>query len=181
MPQLRSVTAWLLGLTDQRPHAEVLAAEDPVKSARRLARALQDFDRVLRVRISAADWPRLHSRMAAWAEGGFLARTSNPDQPADRLQYCFSGLPLTHRTSLRRGMDGIDLVELGPVDLDELGWLRIECVVENTNQNTNQNGPRMSQPVAPTIPVFFDHPAPDRAPQLALDFEAQPFRQERSA
>jgi hypothetical protein len=173
MPQLRSVTAWLLGLTDQRPHAGVLASEDPVSSARRLAQALQDCDRVLRVRISTADWPRLHARMAGWAEGGFLARTADPNHPAAQLQYCFSGLPLTHRTPLRRGMDGIDLVELGSLDLDELGWLRIECNIEES--------PRTSTPGAPTIPVFFDHPAADGAPQLALDFEAEPFRQERSA
>ena len=181
MPQLRSVTAWLLGLTDQRPHAEVLAAEDPVKSARRLAQALQDFDRVLRVQIAVADWPRLHARMASWAEGGFLARTSNPDHAADRMQYCFSGLPLTHRTSLRRGMDGIDLVELCPDDLRELGWLRIECSIDKSSLVSRPVMPASSKSAGPTIPVFFESSVPDRVSQMALDLEAEPFRQERSA
>lgn len=180
LPQLRSVSAWLLGLTDQRPHSEVLASEDPVKSARRLATALQDFDRRLRVKVSAANWPRLHARMATWAEGGFLART--PDRDDGRLHYCFSGLPLTHRTALRRGMDGIDLVELGQQDLQELGWLRIECAVEETSLLPSSSAAtNQAEHRGPSIPLRFDRSAPDRAAQLALDLGAEPFRQERSA
>lgn len=186
MPQLRSVTAWLLGLTDQRPHADVLAAEDPVRSARRLATALQDFDRTLRVSIGEADWPRLHARMATWAEGGFLARAA--DRADGRLHYCFSGLPLTHRTALRRGMDGIDSVELDPQDLVELGWLHIECRVEATIEERfrapSSSAPGQAESSGSSIPVDFVPAAPDRTSQLAFDLSgtgAEPFRQERSA
>jgi hypothetical protein len=186
MPQLRSVTAWLLGLTDQRPHADVLAAEDPVKSARRLATALQDFDRKLRVRIGEADWPRLHARMATWAEGGFLARAA--DLADGRLHYCFSGLPLTHRTALRRGMDGIDAVELDARDLVELGWMHIECSIEAAAEESfrvpSSSAPARAKSSGSSIPVDFASAAPDRASQLAFDLSgtgAEPFRQERSA
>jgi hypothetical protein len=182
MPQLRSVTAWLLGLTDQRPHAGVLVEEDPVRSARRLATALQDFDRVLRVQVDAADWPRLHSRMATWAEGGFLARAQ--DLADGRLHYCFSGLPLTHRAQLRRGMDGIDSIELAGQDLRELGWLHIECsIVEEKKEfrAPSSSAPAPGQSTGSSIPVDFAPPVPDRTEQLAFDLGADPFRQERSA
>lgn len=174
MPQLRSVSAWLLGLTDQRPHPEVLAAEDPVKSARRLATALQDFDRRLSVRIPAADWPRLHARMASWAEGGFLART--PDRGDGILHYCFSGLPLTHRAALRRGMDGIDTVELDPADLNELGWLRIECVVEESSSVPSSSASMTPAEFSgPSIPLHSDRPAPSVRRSSRSSWGPNPF------
>jgi hypothetical protein len=190
MPQLRSVTAWLLGLTDQRPHADVLATEDPVRSARRLATALQDFDRVLRVRVGQDQWPRLHARMATWAECGFLARAT--DLADGRLHYCFSGLPLTHRTALRRGMDGIDSVELDPQDLVELGWLHVECSIEAAVESPMDQSFRAPSSSAParakssgsSIPVDFVPAAPERVAQLAFDLSghgAEPLRQEKSA
>lgn len=182
IPQLRSVTAWLLGLTDQRPHPEVLASEDPVRSARRLATALHDFDRVLHVRVADTDFARLHGRMATWAEGGFLART--PGSSDGRLRFCFSGQPLTHRTMLRRGMDGIDVLDLGPADLRELGWLRIECSVEQSAPLPSSSAAVTGKDTGSSIPVSFDFRAPERVAQLALDLSDQGAdfsRQERSA
>ena len=186
MPQLRSVSAWLLGLTDQRPHADVLASEDPVRSARHLASALQEFDRRISVRVSAVDWPRLHARMAAWAEGGFLARVpgspvQSPEDHSSHLQFCYSGQPLTHRAPLRRGMDGIDTVELARQDLTELGWLRIECTVEESGLAPSSSALPRSESSGSSIPVYFDRPAPDRVLQLALDLGAESPYQERSA
>ena len=183
LPHLRSVTAWLLGLTDQRPHPGVLAAEDPVQSARRLATALQEFDRTLRLQVGAEDWPRLHARMATWAEGGFLARAE--DLQDGRLHFCFSGQALTRRAPLRRGVDGIDLVQLDARDLRELGWLHIECAVEETARQSlpspSSSAPEPAERAGDSGPRASVLPGPDRAQQLALGLGTDPFRQERTA
>jgi hypothetical protein len=129
LPQLRSVTAYLLGLTDQRPLDEVLVVEDPVESARRLATALQGFDRRLHVRVPEVAWAHLHARLAAWSEGGLLAHFSTTTGGRVR-SFCFSGQPLGLRAPLRRGADGISRVALGEEDRRVLGWFELTCEIE---------------------------------------------------
>lgn len=137
LPQLRSVTAYLLGLTDQRPHLEVLATEDPVESARRLATALQSFDRRINLRVEELAWPQLHARLATWSMGGHLAACAPPSSetpveasPISTHHFCFSGHPLGLRAPVQRGLDGIGRVDLHLDDRRVLGWFELRCDVE---------------------------------------------------
>lgn len=187
LPQLRSVTAYLLGLTDQRPHLDVLAAEDPVESARRLAAALQGFDRQFRLQVEEVAWPHLHARLATWSMGGHLAACSRDDDasgsasPLAVAHFCFSGHPLGLRAPMLRGADGIGRIDLHRDDRAVLGWFELRCEVRSALPSVGSRpeaaAPRSRDDRPVDLAEILGLPAAEPA-QLQFGFEeTSPYRE----
>jgi hypothetical protein len=139
LPRTGGVVAYLLGLSAQRPDEGVLAA-DASGIARHLVGALQAWDRHIEVEIEAMAWPLLGSRLSPWAEAGNLAACEEETRTSDSgsRRLCFSGQPLSLRTTLRRNDDGLPLAALTAADRPALGWFELTL-------RTRQQG------VAPTL------------------------------
>jgi hypothetical protein len=145
LPELRGVSAYLLGLSDQRPDAELLA-EDPTAHARALALALQNWDRTMIADVEPSAWNALAARLAPWAEGGHLALCQEQEFPsgddsAAVYHLCFSGQPLWLRTPLLRSRAGMPLLPLSVADRRALGWFDLSLASPAASLSTTVSSP----------------------------------------
>ena len=161
-PDLHSVTAYLLGLTDHRPVEAAFSLIDPVESARRLAVALQGFDRRLHVQVADHAWNQLRARLSGWSETGFLARC---DDGGRGIEFCFSGSALVQRAPLCTDPDGLARIELGRADRAALGWFRLTCQVVDAARRPS----RVGRVVAEVRGEIVAGPSPRTQLPLAFD------------
>jgi len=145
LPELRGVSAYLLGLSDRRPDARVLA-EDPTAHARALALALQTWDRAMFAEVAPSAWNALAARLAPWAEGGHLALCQEQEFPSGTrtsavYHLCFSGQPLWLRTPLLRSRAGMPLLPLSADDRRALGWFDLSLVSPATSAGESISDP----------------------------------------
>jgi hypothetical protein len=145
LPRTGGVVAYLLGLTHQRPDEGVLTA-DASGVARHLVGALQAWDRQVQVDVDPAAWPLLGARLAAWVEAGHLAACEEAPAPVEASRrLCFSGQPLSLRTTLRRSADGLPLAALTTQDRRALGWF--ELTLRTLRQTVAVESGRGAQPM----------------------------------
>ncbi len=168
-PSLEGVCAYLLGLTDRRPTAQL----DAAVSARALASSLTAFDRQVVVSVTQAGRRALLQRLSTWAEGGHLAVCGQETEGDGTLRFCFSGQPLWSRARLELGRGGFPRVHLDLDDRRALGWFELRVVPQVALHESASS----ATSAAEVHELFGVKDAP--SPQLSFDLETSSFSADR--